>query len=1834
MSNTKVYSAEVKLELQGIKEVLVDIKKLQTELNSVVKDIKKAFTTRIDSAPVREFSQSVSQSTEKVKAHAEAVKQMAEADKEAANAKKKSQEATANFNEAMRRFDTQISKSDSRTDVAGIQGITQGIATAKQGLFEIKAQLKTGISFESLYGVYDTVNKTLAQVNQSTNQVRMGLNIAFADAGKDVNKFGQAAEGLKVALFGVDTAGKQYSGTLGWIKKGLEAVSASTISLSRNTNTLGADAVETARKMADLNNRLGAGFDNLKNAMQDAGITRMGVQMGRLKEIANQTAAEFSNLASNISSGKKIDTGVLKSYERGVIELQRSLKQLDDLGVIPTTKALKDLEHQMETTADDELKAELAQQLAKMKQLKAAYDETKTVIQSNSEGVRALNIQVKAYTQGSEGFVSRLKQMWSGSSKDTDVAKKGIKGVTDVLYSGETSADGMTKKVGLLGGALQGASKSASIFKDVMLGTFAGNLLSNAIGGITGMIGNVVSQITGFGSSLAGEFFRANRQVQDFDTTLRQMMTGFDPDVIKKSMQATNEFIRKIIATTPFELATGQQAFQQLATAGFDPRAWLKESADAAAAFNKPMEQLIFAMQRLKAGSKGMGVDMLRDFGIPVQQVGVWTNQASGKVAEFNEVAGKTEEELKASGYAFKKWEFEANGALKQTPTEALDILNGYFRQNAVVVDASAARSKTLTGVLSNLKDTFTTLLTAFGQPIFKVVTQVLTDVYDVIANLMDVLQPFAQLIGEQVAAAFQGWWSALTGIQPVIEGVSEKARELAEAVRSERIKQIGAAIMQYLKPALFAVMAIMKGDWSKAWGLFYQLAVKAVKGIGTFLQTTGKDALKWGASFVGMIAKGLVTAASTTLKFAIKSVATTISNFMKPGSPPREGPLSTIDKWGQGLIKTFGEGFSSADFSFMQDVLSPVKDMFLSMGKTDAYKQVRGMVGSLIQGINETGTLNEQIWAGVEAKLGSTNKELAAYIRAELQLKQVSTEYQKAEKNGFVSKELQDRVDAAQTLVALRKEDLELANQAKQGSGGGTGPDGAQNLKADLDKQKKIAENEYKAGITSKAEYYAKLAELDKGYAQQLAEQGDIAGAKKANEQSKQEQKKTLKESFDEEKKFLEQKKKVGLVTEEEYLSELQGLNKKYGEEALKAGDTGMAQELSNKAKDLEKQIQKARLEEQRKQLDAQVKQEREILEKKYAAGLISEEEYRQGLVQIQENYVNQLMQAGAGPAVLDKEISKLKAMKEELKAFQTPKQDNIQTILGDMANDVTGEFDKMLESLKGEFDSAATSTWENVKQTFFDTFTPIWNDITASISESLGGLGGDGKLDIMGGIKQQLSELWVWFTGEGGPLSQGTQLFDSITTSLDEWRSDPSNQSKFEGYGAWIAESLIKGIKTSIGLSADAIGNETVQAFIVGVLKNAQAWVNTWVTMTRESLTGFTTGIMEWINGGELNIYGQSIARTLVLGITNSLLTTVNPFWGILTQAQDLINQIGGVFSSLDGDSLVGRFIESIIGMFTRLYDTLVGHSIIPDLVNEIVDILGSLPDRLAELGIGETITGFFTGMADGMLESGRSLINNFVSGVKEVLPSLQSFMETEVAGYSISDLFPHSPARRGPLSVLPNWQYYMTEGLAPAVESVNQTLAQVSNSIVQTTQQAAEAIQETAQTMQDSIAMATSTYPSASGSSSASSSKKKKNGLSYGYSDKYSKENQGSGFGNYGKGQDGPGWTKQKGGLTNAWKNFFNSYKGKTPQYAKGSLKIATTHTAVVHKGEAVLPAPVADSMRKAFEKTGGKGLAGLSIGSAVFPNVRDGRDAQDFLNELNKRVHRAKLRGSTV
>lgn len=140
-----------------------------------------------------------------------------------------------------------------------------------------------------------------------------------------------------------------------------------------------------------------------------------------------------------------------------------------------------------------------------------------------------------------------------------------------------------------------------------------------------------------------------------------------------------------------------------------------------------------------------------------------------------------------------------------------------------------------------------------------------------------------------------------------------------------------------------------------------------------------------------------------------------------------------------------------------------------------------------------------------------------------------------------------------------------------------------------------------------------------------------------------------------------------------------------------------------------------------------------------------------------------------------------------------------------------------------------------------------------------------------------------------------------------------------------------------------------------------------------------------------------------------------------GIVTLFVGIWQVISGIFVAAIGfiSGLISGFISGIIGFFTHLWNMLVGHSIIPDMINGIIHWFASLPQRALD-AVGSLLgklAGFFGGLASQAWQWGTNIIKNIASSI---INSIGSFLGNAMnsVGQFIADHLPHSPAKLGPL------------------------------------------------------------------------------------------------------------------------------------------------------------------------------------------------------------------------
>lgn len=207
----------------------------------------------------------------------------------------------------------------------------------------------------------------------------------------------------------------------------------------------------------------------------------------------------------------------------------------------------------------------------------------------------------------------------------------------------------------------------------------------------------------------------------------------------------------------------------------------------------------------------------------------------------------------------------------------------------------------------------------------------------------------------------------------------------------------------------------------------------------------------------------------------------------------------------------------------------------------------------------------------------------------------------------------------------------------------------------------------------------------------------------------------------------------------------------------------------------------------------------------------------------------------------------------------------------------------------------------------------------------------------------------------------------------------------------------------------------------------------------------------------------------------ITGQLLNNLAVFLGqgfdsfVVKPFEKSMKDIGkGIWDLAD---LLGRGVKKIVDFFKWMYDVLIGHSIIPDTINGMINWFGKLPSAIGNIlnwfgkipgmfgnWLGSAVStiaqwlnsavGHFAnlpgqimnaigGLGNMLYNAGRNVIQGFINGIVSMASSVWNTVSGILQG--IGNLLPHSPAKEGPFSGK-GWTLYsgqaMVQGLADGI------------------------------------------------------------------------------------------------------------------------------------------------------------------------------------------------------
>jgi DNA repair exonuclease SbcCD ATPase subunit len=111
-----------------------------------------------------------------------------------------------------------------------------------------------------------------------------------------------------------------------------------------------------------------------------------------------------------------------------------------------------------------------------------------------------------------------------------------------------------------------------------------------------------------------------------------------------------------------------------------------------------------------------------------------------------------------------------------------------------------------------------------------------------------------------------------------------------------------------------------------------------------------------WGQNVTDVFAYGIASHASGSIVPAMDVLGELIARFLRGHSPPIEGTLSDIDKWGRSLLDTFVAAFGEADLSALDDVLRVIEERLkqLARGAENSASIISNAMRGIISVVNQ----------------------------------------------------------------------------------------------------------------------------------------------------------------------------------------------------------------------------------------------------------------------------------------------------------------------------------------------------------------------------------------------------------------------------------------------------------------------------------------------------------------------------------------------------------------------------------------------------------------------------------------------------------------------------------------------------------------------------------------------------------------------------------------------------------------------------------------------------------------------------------------------------------------
>lgn len=747
-----------------------------------------------------------------------------------------------------------------------------------------------------------------------------------------------------------------------------------------------------------------------------------------------------------------------------------------------------------------------------------------------------------------------------------------------------------------------------------------------------------------------------------------------------------------------------------------------------------------------------------------------------------------------------------------------------------------------------------------------------------------------------------------------------------------------------------------LAADFSAGWNAMAGATNTGVTEIGRLMFSLGQIAHSWGVGLVNALASGIQAAVGAVIE-AINVLGSILAYWMTPHSPPRF--LPDLDKWGTGAAEAYLQGWTEADFDALTSFGNDIRQILQNMVGTGAIDEadanplllaVRDQMAGALDELNDTGAVSEATFAAIRAAAGEAGEEVEAFARRYLAL------------NATV----EAAAAAAEALTAANDEqaaaERELANIRERLEAG----------------DPTVTMDEYRAALArvqaarqsvDVATEENRLAQERKTAAQREFDLFKSRMGVQNDTLSIMGQQKALMERLAALADDQAKKAKEGLTDLEKQVKLFEMMQAHYNDRIRLAElDNILADEKATATEKASAEIEKQLILARMAQREFEASELGFDLSGVYELPIVFEEA---------EKKAKGVKGAASGLADAMGTLPGIAGAWEEAMSGVDGVLDGTRT----KVDEIKGSFDSLKESLGTVFGGLGRETFEipfldDLREFRALLETPItlpsfdfgaiqppeWftslmsggggvlGGIGESISAAFGGLSGGVEWEglqtelepfhtLLVSIGARFQELG---TRAGEAFSRVQEAFSPIGEQLaaleEAWR--PALDWLAEIFG-WILPRAIGGLAIILGgIFAIALG--LVSAIIDGVITGLEI-LGTALSMVTTGILAVITGIGNVVSG-IINLLSADSWAEVVAGFQQIWDGIVQIVAGLVIT---VISALAGMVGVIIG--LVWGFVDGIIKFFQGLYDELVGHSIIPDLVNEIVEWFNSLDDQL---------------------------------------------------------------------------------------------------------------------------------------------------------------------------------------------------------------------------------------------------------------------------------------------